>query len=294
MTTRIGWVLAASMMLSIVLASCSKDTNPPPAKPGASTGPAGGQASGAPQTGQPILVYVGGTMEPAVKVLAERWQKKTGQQVQLDAADSGVCLVKIDKAKQGDLYISHAPFPAAARKKSYADQSYVVATLSPVIVVAKGNPKGIKGLKDLAAEGLKVGLTDEKYSTLGYVAPKMFDKAGTRAAIEKNVVVRQRSGGGVANEVVLGHLDAAIVWDAVAFLRKERLDTVPIEADYRLQSGVDTVTSATYGPMDMGKIDVEAQTLKFSQQPAQAKAFAEFLAGDEGAEVFKSFGFSPK
>jgi molybdate transport system substrate-binding protein len=276
MNTRWIALLATFAVMTLTLASCSKaPTAPPQAKP-------------------PLLVYVGGTMEPAVKVLAERWQKKTGQQVQLDAADSGVCLVKIEKSGQGDLYISHAPFPAAARKKGYADQSYVVATLSPVIVVPKSNPKGIKGLKDLAAPGLRLGLTDAKYSTLGYLAPKMFDKAGVRAAIEKNVVVRQRSGGGVANEVILGHLDAAIVWDAVAFLRKEKIDTIPIEANFRLQPKVDTITSATYDTIDMGKIDVEAQTLKKSANPEQAKAFAEFLASDEAAEVFGAFGFSPK
>lgn len=248
----------------------------------------------APAAKQALMCYVGGTMEPAVKELRDRWLKKTGQMVDLDTADSGQCLVKIRTTGKGDLYIAHAPFPAAARKEGLSAESFVLASLKPVIVVPKGNPKKIAGLKDLAADGLKLGLTDEKYSTLGYLAPRMFDKAGLRQAIEKNVVTRQRSGGGVANEVALGHLDAAIVWDAVAFLRQDKLDAVAIAPEHHAVSGVDTITSATYGPIDLGKVAVEAVTLKSSQQPEAAKQFAEYLASDEGQKVFSSFGFSPK
>jgi molybdate transport system substrate-binding protein len=232
-----------------------------------------------------------------MRLLKEEWQKRTGQEVLLDVADSGQCLVKIENSGKGDLYVAHAPFPAAARKKGLAEGSYVVATLQPVIVVPRSNPKGIRELKDLARADLKVGLTDEKYSTLGYLAPLMLNKAGVRETVEGNIRergTRQRSGGGVANEVVLGHLDAAIVWNAVAFLRKDKLDSVEIAPGLLPRRGVDTVTSATYGPIDMGKIDVEIQTLRNSRQPQAAREFAEFMASDDAAKVFQSQGFGPK
>ena len=268
-------VLAVSALLCLVLASVSCSKNSPQPKP-------------------QLTCYVGGTMEPAVRELAALYTKQTGQGLNVDYSDSGECLIKVENAKSGDLVVTHDPFPAAFRKKGLAAGSFTVATLTPVIVVEKGNPKGIKSLKDLAQAGLKLGLTDETHSTLGYVAPKMFEKAKMRPDIEKNVIVRKRSGAGIANDVVLKALDAAIVWNAVADLRKDKLDIVPIEKDFLLVAGVDTVTSATYGPMDMGKIHVDAQTLACSKLPAEAKAFAEFLTSDQAAEVWAKYGFSPK
>ncbi len=51
----------------------------------------------------------------------------------------------------------------------------------------KGNPKGIQGVKDLARDGLKIGLTDQDYSTLGHICPVMFDRTGLRKEIESNI-----------------------------------------------------------------------------------------------------------
>ncbi|MFB3891358.1 MAG: extracellular solute-binding protein [Phycisphaerae bacterium] len=251
-----------------------------------------------PPAGKPALYcYVGGTMEPAMKELAADWLKQTGQAVDIDKADSGQCLVKIEQTGKGDLYIAHDPFPAAARKKGLVSQSFVVATLTPVIVVAKGNPKGIKGLEDLAKPGVRLGLTDATYSTLGHMAPFMFNKAGLQEAIQKNVTTTMREGGAIANEVMLGHLDAAIVWNAVAFLRRDKLDAVPIAAKYLPAAGVDVVTSATavaaFGPIDIGRIRVELVTLKSSTHPQDAEAFAKFVASPRGAEVFAKYDFSP-
>ena len=79
----------------------------------------------------------------------------------------------------------------------------------------------------------------------------------------------------------------------VAFLRQDKLDMVLIATKDLLTAGVDTVTSATYGPIDMGRIRVELVTLKSSTQAQDAEAFAKFVASPHGAEVFAKFAFSP-
>jgi len=159
--------------------------------------------------------------------------------------------------------------------------------------VTRGNHKGIKGLRDLAKPGLRLGLTDENYSTLGHIAPHMFDKAGKRKEIEANVVTRTRMGGEVANAVAIGNLDATIVWNAVIHLRRGKLDAVPIEPEFLLQPGVDAVTTATFGVVDMGCIKVTIATLKCSKRLEAARAFAEYVASPQARDVFAAFGFSP-
>jgi len=240
-----------------------------------------------------LLCYVGGTMRPALEQLAKAYQAKTGQRIDLDYADSGQLLIKIEQTKQGDLYVCHDPFAGSLEKKGLARQIWTVASLTPTIAVPKGNSKGLHGLADLARKGIRIGLTDETYSTLGHICPVMFKKAGLTKEIEANVATRSRMGGEVANAVAIGQIDAAIVWNAVIFARREKLDAVPIEPAYLPQPGVDAVTSATYGPIDMGTVKVTLATLVCSKQPAAAAAFADFVASPAGKAAFDSLGFSP-
>lgn len=268
---KLTWLVSVS--LALLVASCQKPAQAPAKKP--------------------LLCYVGGTMRPAMEELAAAYLKKTGQEVQLDFADSGQCLVKIQQTHKGDLYVAHDPFGAAARKQGLADESWVLATLTPVIVVPKENPKKIQRLDDLAQEGLKLGLTDAMYSTLGHMLPGILERSGLRGPIEKNVVTRSRSGGEVANAVGLGNLDAAVVWNAVAHLRQDRLVAVPIAQRLLPRADVDTITSATYGPIDLAAIRVECCRLTCSEQPDASADFGRFLVSPQGRECFNKYGFSP-
>ena len=241
----------------------------------------------------PLHCYVGGTMRPAMEVLAQQYEKETGRKLEIDYGDSGENYIKAETTGRGDLYVGHDPFHGALEKKGLTLDAWIVATLEPVIVVAKGNPKKIEGLAGLVQPGVRVVLTDAVYSTAGHVWQVMFKKAGLTEAIQKNVVTTKRGGGEAANAVLLGNADAAIVWNAVQFLRRDKLDAVLIEPPYRPVLGVDAVTSPTFGPIDMAQIRVTVDVLKSSKQPAAAKAFAEFVASDRAAKVWNDFGFSP-
>ena len=88
-------------------------------------------------------------------------------------------------------------------------------------------------------------------------------------------------------------MDAGIVWNAVAFERRDALDAVPIARELLPQPGVDAVTSATYGHLDMSSIRVEIVTLKGSKRLEEARKLAEFTASAKGRAVFAAKGFSP-
>jgi len=240
-----------------------------------------------------LRCYVGGTMRPAMEELIDIYEKETGQAIELDYGDSGSCLVKIETTGKGDLYVAHDPFLNALEIKKLGRQGWAVAAVTPMIAVPKGNPKNIRGLEDLAREGIKLGLTDETYSTMGHILPVMFKKTAVQANIEKNIQTRTRSGGEVANSVSLGHLDAAIVWNAVIHARRDKLDAIPIENRFRPDSKVDVVTSPTFGEVDMSYIRVTIATLKCSKRPKAATKFAEFVNSPRGRAVFARHGFSP-
>lgn len=246
-----------------------------------------------PAAAEPLLCYVGGTMRPVLEELAAVWEKEAGRRVEIDYGDSGSNLVKIQTTRRGDVNVCHDPFQAALAKQGLTIEAHTVALLTPAIAVPKGNPRGIRGLEDLGREGVRLGLTDESYSTLGYICPVMFRRAGILERIEKNVATRMRMGGQVANAVIQGHLDAAIVWDAVIHARRESLDRVPIDPRHLPDPTADAVTSATYGAIDMSRVRVGIDVLACSKDPEAARKFARFVASARGREAFVSHGFTP-
>ncbi|MFH0921339.1 MAG: extracellular solute-binding protein [Fibrobacterota bacterium] len=263
----IQWILLAALICST---SCQKKTKILP---------------------EPLLCYIGGTMRPVMDALKQAYEAKTSQKIDYNPGESGTLIINVEETHKGDLIMVHDPFQITIHNKGLEDSMWVVASLRPVIVVGKGNPKKIVGLKSLGEKGLRIILTHPQYSTMGHMVPVMTRKAGNWDAVKANVVTETRSGAEAANAVSLGTADAAIVWNAVAYLRTDKLDTVSIEPAYRLQKGVDAITSATYGTIDMGEIRVTLSTLKCSKHAAEAKAFAEFCASPEAEKTWKEFGF---
>ena len=203
------------------------------------------QEGAKPTTATALYCYVGGTMEPAMEEVVKLYEQRTGQKIELDPSDSGESMIKAKQVQRGDLIVVHDPFHGALVNGKMSLAGYVMATMEPVIVVPKGNTT-IKGLEDMAKPGVKVVLTDPDYSTLGHINPIMFRKAKIADAIKANIVNQPRSGGEAANAVILGKADVAIVWNAVAFLRKDKLDAIQIPSALRPVAGVDGPWPATY------------------------------------------------
>jgi len=241
---------------------------------------------------EPLLCYVGGTMRPAMEVLARQYEARTGQKVLIDFAGSGELMLKIEQTRRGDVYVAHDPFLPALMRKGLGERGWALAMVTPVIVVQKGNPKGVRGLSDLARPGIRLVLSHPVYSTAGWIIPVMAERAGVKEALESNIVSCTRGGSGAANAVIIGTADAAICWDAVAHLRSDKLDKVKIEPWFMPVKGVDAITSATFGRTELASIRVTAATLKCSRQPEAAADFAAFIASGEAAGTWTEFGFT--
>jgi molybdate transport system substrate-binding protein len=264
--------------------------------------PAGCSKSDAGGDPNALICYVGGTMRPAMERIAADYEKQTGRKVQVDYADSGELMIRIETTKRGDLYVAHDPFQQMLARKGLSHKGWTVATVSPVIAVRKGNPKNIKSVRDLAREDVKVGLTDPDYSTMGHIVPRIFAKAELKTQDMKpgapvpgkntvRVYTRTRGGGQIANKVALKELDAAIVWDAIVFLRANELEAVPIDPPYRLLPAVDAITSATGRKYELGRIKVTIDVLTCSKKVEAATQFATFVR--QHRDVFAENGFSP-
>ncbi len=241
---------------------------------------------------EPLVCHVGGTMRPVMEELAKRYQEQTGQAIEINSAGSGELLAHIDRLKEGDLYVCHDPFiDILMQKYRLGVDGWLLAELTPVIVVQQGNPKNIQGLADLTREDVSLILTDYKRSSLGRMLPTIFSKAGIDfdKLNEDKEIVTNKSGSYAANVVSLGNADAGMVWNAVAKLREDKLDSIAITGQLPVP-GVDTISSASGKAYYLTPMRVTAATLKTSRQPAAAAKFLEYIASEEA--VFAEFGFT--
>ena len=98
-----------------------------------------------------------------------------------------------------------------------------------VILVKKGNPFGIKELKDLAKEGLRVGVGHEQQCAMGAITADTLKFAGEYGSIHKNVVTQLPTGDMLVNSMRAGSLDVAIVYVSNAAFAGNELEALPIQ-----------------------------------------------------------------
>ncbi len=239
-----------------------------------------------------LRCHVGGTMRPVMQKLANEYEEKTGQKIEVNSAGSGELLAHIEMQQEGDLYVCHDPFLDILMHKKLGLNGWTIAELTPVIIVQKGNPKKIKELKDLVLPDVNLALTDYKRSSLGRMLDTIFSKAGLKLdeiKKSKNIMIN-KSGSYVANLVSMKNADAAIVWQAVATLREKDTEYIPI-TQYLPIPYVDCITSATGKSYKLTPMRVTIATLKCSEKKDIAQEFANFLLSNESINIFKEYGF---
>jgi molybdate transport system substrate-binding protein len=137
-------------------------------------------------------------------------------------------------------------------------------------VVEKGNPKGVKGLDDLARPDLKVVLAAPDVPA-GKYAAEILGKAG----VAVKPVSQEDNVKAVVTKVSLGEADAGIVYVTDITAGGAKVEGVDIPREQNVL--------ATY----------PIATVKASRAPDEAQAFMDLVLSAEGQQVLKQYGFLP-
>ena len=226
-----------------------------------------------------LLVHAGAGIRPPLDELGKIFEEKTGVKVEYSYKGSGCLLADICFSQRGDLYIPGEVFYVEqARERGFIEDSRVVAQMSTVVIVQKGNPKRIGGLRDLTRSGLRVGLGDPEAVAVGRAANQTLVKAGILKGVEKNVEMRALNVVELGIGVKLRHLDAAFVWDATAHLFTGDVEMVEIPDEWRVDC------------------PIPVAVLNLSSHQREAERFMNFLATEEAQQVFvrHGYGLPPK
>ena len=225
-----------------------------------------------------LLVHAGAGIRPALDELGAEFQKKTGTRVDYNYKGSACLLPDVCVSRKGDVYIPGELYfmQQAVDRKLVHEGFAVVASMTTVIVIQSGNPKGIRSVHDLTKPGIRLGLGDPQAVAIGRAARECLVRAGAWEGAKKNLVMSAQNVTELSNAVKMKQIDAAIVWDATAALYQEtELARVDVQPAW-----------ATCSPVPAG-------VLQFSKNPREAHAYVDFLASDEGRKIFLKHGFGP-
>lgn len=220
-----------------------------------------------------LMLLCGNSFLPPAEQLCSEFKAQTGIEIVSTVGGSEDLLPHVKAHAKGDIFITHDPYMDYTRDANALADDVQVGFVAPVLVVQKGNPKGIKSIEDLVRPGLRVALTDPQYSTCGEMVMALLEKKGIKDAVMKNVENRLTKGHpNIGTFLQTQAIDAGIMWNGVAHTFKDGLDVVKTPYEYDVETRVHI----------MG--------LSYSKRPELLKQFMEF-AHKRGPEVFAEYGY---
>ena len=228
------------------------------------------------EDGKSLFIYSGAGLRPPVSEAAETFSREHGVDVDCNYAGSGVVLNQIQLTNKGDLFIPGDVFYVERAESdglvvSKDDVCYQV----PVILVKKGNPRGIEGIDDLVKPGIRLGLGNPEAIPVGRNTVKIFEENGIKMEnVNKNLVFSAMTVNELGIQIKVGKIDAAIVWDGTAHQFTDSADIVKIP-------GATNVVST-----------VAIATLTCSEDTELAQEFVDFITSEGGQQIFRKYHYS--
>jgi molybdate transport system substrate-binding protein len=259
---RFRFLAAAALATVLVTTGCgdNKDSSPPSAS---------GESSSA-VTGKVTVLAAASLTETFNRIGKDFEAANPGTTVTFSYAGSSALAQQITSGAPADVFASASP----ATMKTVTDAGDAVGTPAVfvknqlVIAVPKGNPKGIRGLSDLTAPGVKVAEC-AKEVPCGAAAVT----ALTAANVKLTPVTLEQDVKSALSKVKLKEVDAALVYRTDA-----RSDTADVD-------GIEFPESAKA----INNYPIAA--LKGAPNPSGAAAFAAFVQTPAEIKVLTDAGF---
>ena len=242
-----------------------------------------------------LTVFAAASMTETLNQIAEDY-KSVDPNVSLtfNFASSGDLFSQIKEGADCDVFISAAPKQMNALDGSLKDDAdknpdgldelldgtrIDLLENKVVLAIPDGNPKGIESFDKLAEQlgagevFLAIGNSDVP---VGQYTQKIFAHYGLdeQALADAGVLTYGSNVKEVTTQVSEGAVDCGIIYATDAY-----------------SAGLTSVDEAT---ADMcGQVIYPAAVLKNSAHPDEAKAFLDYLTGEDAGKVFESVGFTP-
>jgi len=146
-----------------------------------------------------------------------------------------------------------------------------IANRVSAIIVPAGNPKNIRGVEDMAAPGVRVGVS--VIDCLKGLWEDITGRLGLIDKIRKNISYYANGCIAIVEAVADNQVDAAFGWTAFKHLEPDRIEVVELPEEQRVHRGT------SVGMLSFAK-DIEA-----------ARQFMDFLTTPEARSFYREYGW---
>ncbi len=175
-----------------------------------------------------LSIFAGSMLRPAIEDTLVAFEQREGVRVSRVYNGCGILVAQMKAGQHPDAYF--------ACDREFMNQvpdlfstPIDVSMNELVIMVLKGNPLGIQTLRDLARNGLRVGVGHEKQCAMGWLTQNTLREDGVQKEVMENVTVQSPTGDMLVNQLRTGSLDAAIAYLSNAAGSAEFLDAIQIK-----------------------------------------------------------------
>ena len=220
----------------------------------------------------PVTVFAAASLTAAYTEIGDAFMTEhPDSKVTFNFAASSDLVVQINEGAPADVFASadQANMSKLTDAGGAAGAPHVFASNSLQIIVEPGNPKGITSVADLAKSDV-LYVTCAPEVPIGKYAAQVLTSAGvtaTPASLEENVK-------GIVTKVTLGEADAGIVYKTDVIAAGDKAQGVDIPADINV--------AATYPVV----------ATKHAPNATGARAFVDFVVGEQGQKILASYGFA--
>lgn len=221
-----------------------------------------------------LTVFSGaGLKKPMEDIKSEFEKANPNVKINYIFAGAGQLLSQMELGNEGDVFVTGSMDSYnTANEKGLVEPAIEIAHHTPVIAVAKGNPKNIKSLEDLTQPGLRIMVGDEKANAIGMTTQLIIEK-NNLPGINDNVVAKAAT----INEIVAqfgesDEVDAAIVTKDSIF-HNDNLEIIEIPEDQNIDQMIPVCV------------------MKNSEHKDVAQEFVDYVASKDGVAAFEKYGF---
>ena len=248
-----------------------------------------------------LTVFFAGNQFMVVHDLVEAFKQRYPQypRIYVETLPPGILAKQIETGSlvMGNLRIALKPDIFTNGKSAIADlqkqHGWFADTVdyarNPLaIMVAKGNPKHVEGLKDLGRPDVRVSMPNPQWEGIAKQIEASYRQAGGDALDRTIMDSKVKDGSTYLTRihhresplrVLQGESDAAPVWSTEAYFQQQILhrpvETIAIPADQNVTS---TYTAAR---------------MKDAPHAQAAKDFLAFMASAEAQGIYRKYGFQP-
>ncbi len=172
-------------------------------------------------------------------------------------------------------------------KDNQVDNAVPYARNELAIMVRAGNPLGIRSLKDLGGEHVRLSMPNPEWEGVARQIASSLEKSGGARLVKTVMEDKVRNGTTLLTQIhhrqtpmriLSGQADAGVVWASEALFQQKIGN--PIAA---VEIPGDQNTTATYA----------AGVLRSAPHPEAARAWVDFMRSRAAQEAYREFGFSP-